>query len=380
MIYFDNAATTFPKPRQVKKNLNDAISIYGGNPGRGGHQMAMAAAEQVYKTRDKAAMLFGAKTENVVFTLNCTHALNYAIKGLMDGGGHIVTSSLEHNAVIRPIHTLSLTTNVTYDIAEVSFHDEITVRNFEKLIKPNTKAIACTLASNVTGQLLPYREIGALCKKHDICFIADGAQACGVVPIKLSDGINILCVAAHKGLYGPTGTGLMVTDGKFELSTLIEGGTGATTMELVQSPEYPEKMESGTVNSVGIIALGGGIDFVNSKGISRIFNHEAMLCNHFINGLREINGTIIYRTGGLSYVPLVSFNIDGLHSQETTAILDKAGFALRGGLHCAGLAHRSIGTADTGTVRFAPSAFNSLSEVNLLLNSIKKSSIYKKYL
>ncbi len=379
MIYFDNAATTFPKPSGVKDALNLAITKYGGNPGRGGHKISLSTAEQVYKTRNSAAILFGAKTENVIFTLNCTHALNFAIKGIMNGSGHIITSSLEHNSVIRPIHALSLNSSVTYDIAQVSEHNSITLMNFERLIRPDTKAIACTLASNVTGQLLPYREIGALCKKYGICFIADGAQACGVVPIKLSDGINILCCAGHKGLYGPTGTGLLVTDGKFDISSIIEGGTGATTTELTQSPELPEKLESGTVNSVGIIALGAGIDYLNKKGIMKIHNHEAMLCNYFINGIRDINGIKIYRSGSLNYVPLVAFNIDGIHSQEITSALDKAGFALRGGLHCAGLAHKSLGTLETGVARFAPGAFSTNSEVISLISSIKHISKSKSF-
>ena len=371
MIYFDNAATTFPKPVQIKQAAMNAITIFGGNPGRSGHKISMRVAEQIYNVRNLTADFFGAKTENVIFTLNCTHSLNLAIKGIMQDGGHIITSSLEHNSVARPIYALSKK-NVTFSVAEAMENDDDTVSNFEKLITPETKAIACTIASNVTGQILPYKQIGELCRKHNICFIADGCQACGILPVKLSDGINILCSAGHKGLYGTTGTGILVTDGKFSLSTIIEGGTGATSDSLEQTPFLPEMLESGTVNTVGILALGAGISYIKGYSLSKIFSHEKELCEYFISELSKISNVTIYRSKRSNYVPIVSFIIEGLSSAEISNALDEAGFALRGGFQCAALTHQYLGTLENGTVRFSPSIFNNKNEVAVLVRVIKK--------
>jgi len=373
MIYFDNAATTFPKPLIVRDAVCTAVVKYGGNPGRSGHKISLKVAEKVFKTRSIVADFFGAKTENVVFTLNCTHALNFAIKGIMQDGGHIITSSLEHNSITRPIYALSKK-NATYSIAEVCENDDNTVANFEKLITPNTKAIACTIASNVTGQILPFKKIGELCRKYNLCFIADGAQACGIIPLKLSDGFNILCSAGHKGLYGTTGTGVLVSDGKYHLSTIIEGGTGATSDSLEQTPFFPEMLESGTVNTVGIISLGAGINYIKNYSLTRVFSHEKMLCDLFINGIKDIKGIKIFRNPANIYVPIVSFLLNNCTSTEISSMLDDAGFALRGGLQCAYIAHKYLGTLDTGVVRFSPSIFNNKNEVRLLANTLKKNS------
>ena len=371
MIYFDNAATTFPKPLNVKNSVMTAVIKYGGNPGRSGHKISLKVAEEVYKSRNIVAEFFHAKTENVVFTLNCTHALNLAIKGIMQDGGHIIMSSFEHNSVARPVHAL-LKNNATYSIAKVENDDKKTIENFEKLITPKTKAIVCTIASNVTGQILPYKLIGELCKKHNLCYIADGAQACGVIPLSMSDGFNFLCSAGHKSLYGTTGTGILISDGKYTLSTIIEGGTGATSSELEQTNFLPEMLESGTINTVGIMSLSAGIEYINKISLQKIFSHEKKLCNIFINELKNFTHIKIYRNSLCRYVPIVSFNINGLSSVEVSGMLNNAGFALRSGLHCAILAHKSLGTAETGTVRFAPSCFNTENEVLLLTNTIKK--------
>ena len=373
MIYFDNAATTFPKPSCVRNAVLRAVLNYGGNPGRSGHKMSIRAAAEIFKTRMLAAEMFGAKSENIVFTLNCTHSLNLAIKGMMKNGGHIIISSLEHNSVARPVHALSQE-GCTYSVAVVSENDDITINNFEKLITPQTKAIVCTLASNVTGQILPYKRIGDLCRKYNICFIADGAQACGVIRIRLSDGINFLCCAGHKSLYGTTGTGMLISDGKYSLSTIVEGGTGTTSDELVQPDFLPERLECGTLNTVGIIALGSGIDYVRSKNIEKIFLHETHLCDLFLKGISKIKGIKIYRKPSCKYVPVVSFNLEKLEPTEFSRLLDNEGFALRSGLHCAILAHKTNGTENSGTVRFAPSIFNNEQEVFLLINTIKKIS------
>ena len=374
MVNFDNAATTFPKPESVKRAALRAITVYGGNPGRSGHKLSLAAAEQVYSVREKCAEMFGCEPENVVFTSNCTLALNMAIKGIMQGGGEIICSDLEHNSVSRPIFALS-EKNCSFSVAHISENDDETIENFSRLINSKTKAIACTAGSNVTGQITPFRRIGELCKSKGICFIVDGAQTCGVIPMNIKeDNINILCAAGHKGLYGTTGTGLLVTDGKYQLETIVEGGSGSNSLELVSPPFLPDRLEAGTLNTVGIISLGAGVDFVRKTGINTIFSHETALCDSFVSFLRSSDKFTVYRKNA-SYLPVVSFNLDGLPSDKLASMLSDEGFALRGGFHCASLAHNTLGTTHDGAVRFAPSAFNNRSEVNRLCEKLKKISI-----
>ena len=371
MIYFDNAATTYPKPYSVAAAVSSAVTVLGGNPGRSGHAMSVRAAEQVFKVRSLCAKMFGAEPENVIFTQNCTHALNLAIKGIMSEPGHIIISSMEHNSVSRPVFALKKR-GVSFSVAEVSESDEQTVENFARLITPETRCVACTIASNVTGRILPYKQIAQLCRKHGICFIADGAQACGVIPLSMADGFNFLCTAGHKGLYGPTGTGLLISDGKYKLQSIIEGGTGTTSDELFQPDFLPERLESGTLNTVGIMGLGEGIKHVMRLGEQRIYKKETMLCELFIKRLENNPMIVIYRQKGCLYVPIVSFNCKGMPSSQLSQKLNDAGFALRGGLQCAALAHRQLQTSDGGTVRFSPSVFNSEREVIAICNAINR--------
>lgn len=371
MINFDNSATTFPKPRSVKAASATALEKYGGNPGRGGHAISLASANAVFRARENIADFFGASPENVVFTLNCTHALNLAIKGVLKPGDHVIISSFEHNSSARPVHALSRS-GVKYSIAEVFPESALTVESFRSLIRPDTKAIICTIGSNVTGQIMPFLELGMLAEKHGLCFIADGAQACGIIPVKLSDGINILCTAGHKALYGPTGTGLLISDGKFPITPIMEGGTGSASIELEQPDFLPDSLESGTVNTAGIIALNAGVDFVRKLTLKKIFTHETALCRQFISGISDLDSVIIYRERNANYLPIVLFNIKGMPSDETASALNDMGFALRGGLHCSGLAHKSLGTLPNGGVRFAPSVMNSSSEVAKLVSAVRK--------
>lgn len=364
MINFDNAATTFPKPLSVANALSDAVKNTGGNPSRGGHALALKASQAVYATRSNVADFFGAQAENVVFTINCTHALNFAIKGIMRFGGHVIISSLEHNSVSRPVFALARQNRaVSFSVANVYEDDEKTLAELERLIKPNTKAIVFTLASNVTGQITPYREVGRICKKHKICFIADGSQLCGAQKIYLDDdNIDILCTSGHKGLYGPSGTGVLVSNGRFSIAPIIEGGTGSDSQSLVQTKILPEALESGTVNTAGIIALSKGIDFVRKYSPERIFEEETELCRIFVNGLKNMQGYTVYRSEKARYAPIVSFNYENTPPESVARYLAKNGICMRAGLHCAALAHNQLGTK-SGTVRFAPSVFNKKEEV-----------------
>ena len=369
-IYFDNAATTFPKPPSVKTAVANAVSNLGGNPGRSGHVYSVEAAKAVYSVRQKSAAMFGAQPENTVFTQNCTHALNLALKGIANRGDRIVISSMEHNAAARPAYALSKQGARVF-VAEVEDTDEKTVENFKELITPDTKCVVCTAASNVTGRIMPIDEIAHICRTSGVCLIVDGAQACGIIPMKIGNGINFICTAGHKGLYAATGTGLLISDGTYSLNTIMEGGTGATSAELEQTPFMPEKLECGTVNTVGIASLGAGIDYVNRMGTGSIYAHENALCEIFIDGIKGLHGVNIHRQGE-KFVPIVSFSIDGIDSEAAAGCLSDMGFALSGGLHCAVLAHKTIGTLPRGTVRFSPSVFSSENDVKALVSAVKK--------
>ncbi|MBE6862210.1 MAG: aminotransferase class V-fold PLP-dependent enzyme [Ruminococcus sp.] len=370
LINFDNAATTYPKPPEVKAAVIRAVDRYGGNAGRGGHELAMRTSEAVFSAREAAAEFFGAETENVVFTLNCTHALNMAIQGIMNGGGHLIISHLEHNSAARPAAKLALEKKITLSIAEIYDDDDETTESFRSLIRPDTKAIVCTLASNVTGQILPYKRIAELCREYGICFIADGAQACGILDVKLSDGINILCTAGHKGLYGVTGTGLLISDGKYKLEPIIQGGTGSASSSMKQPDFLPDSHESGTLNIIGAASVKAGIDFVRRMGTDRIFRHEDKICRRFINELRNDRNVMIYRNNGCRYVPIVSFNIKDIPPEKAAQLLAEHGFCLRAGYHCAALAHAQLCT-ENGTIRFAPSVFSREADAVRLANTIK---------
>jgi len=373
MVYFDNAATTYPKPAPVAAKLSEALSKYGGNPGRSGHKLSIETSEAVFGAREKCAKFFRTETENTVFTLNCTHSLNLAIKGVAAAGAHYVISDLEHNAVARPVHSLSKDRGITYSVARTSVNDDETLRSFESMINAKTKAVVCTAASNVTGKILPYKRIAALCKKRGVCFILDASQGAGVLPITLDDGMNFICCSGHKGLYGPMGTGLMLTDGKYRLKTLIEGGTGSNSDDLNQPEELPERFESGTVNTAGVIALGAAVDFVAGKGVDRIHAHERALCEMFFAEIKK-NAKVktYYDNFDNTRIPLIPFNIEGVDSVKASKHLSEAGFYLRGGLHCSSFAHKKMNTLEGGAVRFAPSVFNNKNEVAALVKEIDR--------
>lgn len=370
ILNFDNAATTWPKPPEVRLAVEKAVIRYG-SAGRGGHPIAARTSELVYSAREAAAEFFGAQPDQVVFALNCTHALNLAIQGIAKQGGHVVISDLEHNSVLRPVYALAKEGRIRYSIAAVEEDDADTVRHFAAAIRPDTRAVICTLASNVTGQILPWKAIAALCKARGICMIADGAQACGTLPVSLADGINILCTAGHKGLYGITGTGILVSDGAFPLPPLMQGGSGSLSDQPEQPDFMPDVLESGTLNVIGAASVRAGIGFVRRQGLDRILQKETALCELFLRKLAEIPGVTIYRKARASYVPIVAFNIGNLPSEEAAAALGARGFCLRAGLHCAPLAHHTMGTKN-GTIRFAPSVYSRPQDVLALARAVRE--------
>lgn len=376
MIYFDNAATTFPKPRLVARRVEEGVRIYGGNPGRSGHALSMRAAEQVFCVREMAAELFGAPVEQVVFTSNCTHALNLMIKGVMAQGGHMVITNLEHNSVLRPTYRLARDGMADYTVVDVlNQTDQEILDRFDQAITPETRLLVCTHASNVTGQILPVQAIGRLCRERGILFGVDGAQSAGILPCRLDElGADFFCTAGHKGLYGPTGTGLLVLRNPDLLTPLMEGGTGSNSYEQEQPDFYPDRLEAGTLNSVGICGLGGGIQFVRQRGISAIYRHEMALCRQLWRQLRRMPHVILYDQEFLpgKKAPVLLFNIRGISSMEAVDRLSQKGFALRGGLHCAPLVHQALGTEEVGGIRFSPSAMNCCCQVRELASTLWK--------
>lgn len=377
MIYFDNAATTGIKPARVVGAVKYAMEHNSANPGRSGHEASLKAAETVYKARKKLARFFGAESvESVVFTQNCTHSVNCVLKGIVHKGEHVVVSSLEHNAVMRPLVKMG----VAYTCAQVSLdNDEETLKNFKKSIRPNTKLVFCTGASNVLGKTLPLGKIGELCKKNNSFFAVDAAQISGVMPIDMEkQNIDFLCVAPHKGLYAPMGTGVLIARKNIP-ETLIEGGTGTNSIEMFQPRELPERLESGTVNVPGIAGISAGVDYVESIGLEKIYSHEMRLIGRLYSELQKIPEIVLYtpKPQVKLYAPVLSFNVKGMPSTKTASLLSNYGVAVRGGLHCAPSAHSVIDTLEVGTVRVSVGTFNTEKEIDAFL-TILKTKIIKK--
>ena len=376
MIYLDNSATTYPKPFSVSRAMIESIKKYGANPGRSGHTMSKNSGMEVEKCRKVASNMFGVENpNNIAFTLNCTQALNMVIKGLLKEGDHVVTSCIEHNAVMRPLNKLKKDGRITYTTAQVypGNHD-MTVDSFRKAINPKTRLIVCTHASNVWGIKLPIERIAALAKIYEIPILVDAAQSGGLVSIDLkSSYIDFLCLAGHKGLYGPMGTGMLITKRSELLDTIIEGGTGTDSMILCHPKVMPQKFESGTPNMWGISGLRAGMEFVISKGVENIANHENELILYLYDKLKKIRGVKLYmqRPDSRYFVPLISFNIEGYISDEVGKILDKNGVEVRTGLQCAPKAHEFAGTTKTGAVRVSPSVFNKKSEMDKIVDVIQ---------
>lgn len=383
MIYFDNGATTFPKPESVVRAINNALRYYGANPGRSGHKMSMKASEVMFDCRNNVARLFDVDTpEKVIFTQNCTVAVNTVIRGLLKSGDHVVISSLEHNAVVRPLEFMKKY-GVEYSIADyIPYDDEKTIENFRNAIKENTKLVICIHASNVFGVKLPVERISALCRIHGILFCLDAAQTAGVVPISLKNScIDFLCTSGHKSLYGPMGTGLLVINTEQIPDSLFQGGTGSMSSERSQPEILPDKYESGTPNLVGIAGLNEGVKFVLNKSVDSIEKHEMTLAQLMYDRLERLNDVILYtRRPDINIsVPVISFNIDGLDSEQTASILNKKyNIAVRAGLHCAPLAHEFFHTEKTGTVRAVASIFTDRRQVLYFTDAVADISKFKK--
>ena len=379
VIYFDNAATTFPKPESVIMSTVDCMANYCGNPGRGSHPLALRSAERVFEAREAVAELFGASPENVIFTLNTTYALNMAIKGVMSGGGHMLISSMEHNSVLRPAARLARDDKIRYDIFKAyDKNRKMTAKDIldemVKRLRPSTKMLVCLHSSNICSYSLPIREIGAFCRRHGIIFCVDAAQSAGHTPINMKeDNIDILCLPAHKGLYSPQGCGIMILrDGLPRLTTLAEGGNGVNSLDLSMGLISPERYEGGTLCTPAIAGLCAGVEFVKSFGADVIADHEKRLWSMTFDRLSSIRGVTVYDDTPGS---VLLFNIDGIPADDAGDLLSQDGFCLRTGYHCSPLAHKALGTPDGGAIRAGFGIFNTENEVELLIKRVREISL-----
>lgn len=376
MIYLDNSATSYPKPESVYKAMDHTTKYYFANPGRGGYDVSLKTAEKIYEVREKLADFFGAPAaENCMFTYNCTAAINTVIKGILNSGDHVLISDLEHNSVVRPLEKLKRESSIKYDIFKTDiYNSDKTIDNIKSLLKAETKLIICTHASNVIGASLPVEKIGKLCKEKDIYFALDCAQSGGILPLDMKEsGVNFLCLAGHKGLFGAMGTGVLISDGS-EVDSLFEGGTGSNSKSLLQPEFMPDKLEAGTANVSGIISIGAGIDFIKKIGREKIKQKEE---NHILqlnSFFKEEEKIVTYANYEkmFDFAPVISFNIKGAASEEVANFLAQNDIAVRAGLHCSPLAHKKIGTYESGTVRISPSYFTTNSEINYTIRTIKK--------
>lgn len=380
MIYLDNAATSYPKPQEVMNAVKNSMIFYGANPGRSGHDFSVKTAEAVYETRGLLNEFFnGWGSEFVSFTSNCTQALNMAIQGVLKKGDHVIVSTLEHNSVLRPINTLAEKGDITYSFFDVSEDDAETFCNFKKAFNPNTKLCVVTAVSNVFGNILPLRKLSEYAHKKNALFFVDGAQGAGVIPIDIKHhGIDCLCIPGHKGLLGPMGTGAILHN-NVDFSPIIQGGTGSDSFSALQPSPFPERLESGTLNVPGICSLAEGIRKIRKIGVDKIKERETAVSGYLYRGLMKIDGVKLYQ-GNFnkeSYAPVVSFNVREIHSEQVAAWLNKNGIAVRGGYHCAPVAHITRGTKNSGTVRISPSFNTTKKEINILLNLVRKIAFNK---
>lgn len=374
MIYFDNAATSGKKPEPVREAVQRALRELSVNAGRGGYAQSQKAAEEIYLCRKKIKDMFHCEEETqVAFVPSCTFAANYVLKGCLKRGDHLIVSSMEHNAVARPALSLKKE-GVEVEVAEVIFGDsEATLRSFANKIKPNTKMIFTVHASNVNGHILPVAEIGALCQHNGILFGLDAAQSGGVLPIDMQQmQIDYLCLAPHKGLLAPMGTGVLIARKPLE-KTVIEGGTGTESLQLRQPAQLPERLESGTLNLPGILGISAGIDFLRRRGREQLLRQEMEVHKSLYRGLSQTAGVRIYSPDPFrtDCVPVLAFNMANASSEETADYLASHHVAVRAGLHCAPLAHRSLGTIDGGSVRLSSGWFNTQAEAQRVVALLK---------
>ena len=377
MVYFDNAATSFPKPDIVYDSIMKVMKEYGANPGRSGHKLALKLGREIYETRELIARLFNIDNPmNIIYTFNCTESLNLGIKGILNKGDHVITTSMEHNSVLRPLKALEKE-GIEISIIKGDSMGRINPEDIKESIRENTKLIVTTHISNLTGTIMPIEEIGKIAKENNIYYLVDAAQSAGVYHIDVKKmGIDLLAFPGHKGLLGPQGTGALYIGENIELKEMKQGGTGSISHLLTQPDVSPDKYESGTPNGPGIVGLGTGIKYILDQGMDNIRKHEEKLTEYFIEEVSKIDGIKIYGPLNIKeQAAVVPINVKEEDSSEISYILDEYyNIGVRPGLHCAPMAHKTIGTFEQGVVRFSFGPFNTFDEIEIAIKALKEIS------
>lgn len=375
LIYLDNAATSFPKPEEVYRAVDSTLRHVTGSPGRGGHRGGIAAARLVLEAREAVCHLIGvADSSRLILTHSATESLNIAVNGLLKPGDHVVTSTMEHNSLARPLHLASRRgVNVTWVSADR--HGYVNPSDVSAAIRPNTRLVALTHCSNVTGTIQPVAEIGAIARSHGSLFLVDAAQSIGSIPVDvMTMQVDILAAPGHKGLMGPPGTGVLYVAEGVNLEPLMVGGTGTASSSLEQPDGLPERYESGTMNAPALAGLAAGAAFVGAAGIDAISRHEASLVNRLMEGFKEIPRVKLCGPPiGAERGSVLSFTVDGMDASQIGFILDhEYEISVRTGLHCAPEAHKTIGTFPDGTVRLSPGYFTTMKEIETCLEAVEQ--------
>lgn len=379
-VYADNAATSRVKPSQVWEAMENYMKEVGASPGRGGYALGLEAGRIIFSTRQKVARFFNGKDEScVVFSLNVTHALNLVLKGFLTKGDHAVISSMEHNAAARPLQALKDSGLIDYTVVQCTAEGKLFPEKIAESVRPNTKMLIINHASNVTGTIAPAAEIGEVAQEYGLYYVLDCAQTAGTaeeVDIKKINA-DVIAFTGHKGLLGPQGVGGCLFNDKTSssrISSVFQGGTGSKSDMLVHPDFMPDKLESGTPNTVGIAGLGAALDWLfDNSGEAR--EHEKELTQYFLDGLKEMSDRIVVYgpKNAAEQTPVVSINIKGCDGAQISFMLDSFyGVMTRSGLHCSPLAHKTIGTFPEGTVRFSFGVFNTQEEINYILNSLQE--------
>ena len=376
MIYLDNAATTRQKPQCVVDAVVNAMCTMG-NASRGAHAGALEASRAIYMTRYKLAKLFGcARPDHVIFTSNSTEALNIAIGGIFNPGDHVITTVMEHNSVLRPLYRLEQSGTIQLSFVNTDELGRPRMEEFSSLIRPNTRAIVCTHASNLTGEIVDLQEVGKIAKAHNLLLIVDASQTAGCVKIDMEQmNIDVLCFTGHKGLYGPQGTGGLCIREGVEIRPLKVGGSGIHSYSKEQPAEYPTRLESGTLNSHGLMGLSAALDFLEETGIEAIARKEHQLMMRFYEGVASIPGIKIYGDFAPDH-PRTAVVTLNLGDYDSSAVADELSecydIATRAGAHCAPLMHRALGTVEQGAVRFSFSWFTTEEEVDAAITAMRE--------
>lgn len=372
LIYLDNAATTLHKPLQVAEAVKEAI-LTAGNAARGAHGTSMQASRTVFETRQKLARLLGCpQADHVVFTANSTMALNIAIQGILSPEDHAISTDLEHNSVLRPLYALQ-EQGMGLDFVRADRQGNIRYEDFAPLFRPNTKAVVCTHASNLTGNMLDIARIAEIAHAHGALLIVDASQTAGTVPIDMTAlGVDVLCFTGHKGLMGPQGTGGLCIRPGVDIRPLLRGGSGVHSFDRHQPESYPTRLEAGTLNSHGIAGLDAAVDYLLEVGVEAIRQKEQSLMRRFYKGVRHIDGVTVYGDFSPSQrAAIVALNIRDYDSAEIADVLSADyGIATRPGAHCAPRMHEALGTVQQGAVRFSFSAFNTEEEIDAAIAAV----------